>query len=122
MLSLKFRKKIEENELFGSPQDAMGFSKETDYLQVSSLIQRFFIKKYNLQSIEQVEDIKKQLTGKKILIVNAMELLQNHRNIEELTEAIEEIKIFLKKSGGSIGRLGDHYLILTPSAHIKIAN
>ena len=122
MLSLKFRKKIEENELFGSPQDAMGFSKETDYLQVSSLIQRFFIKKYNLQSLEQVEDIKKQLTGKKILIVNAMELLQNHRNIEELTEAIEEIKIFLKKSGGSIGRLGDHYLILTPSAHIKIAN
>ena len=122
MLNLKFRKRIEENELFGSPQDAMGFSKETDYLQVSSLIQRFFIKKYNLQSLEQVEDIKKQLTGKKILIVNAMELLQNHRNIEELTEAIEEIKIFLKKSGGSIGRLGEHYLILTPSAHIKIAN
>lgn len=122
MLNLKFRKRIEENELFGSPQDAMGFSKETDYLQVSSLIQRFFIKKYNLQSLEQIEDIKKQLTGKKILIVNAMELLQNHRNIEELTEAIEEIKIFLKKSGGSIGRLGEHYLILTPSAHIKIAN
>ena len=122
MLNLKFRKRIEENDLFGSPQDAMGFSKETDYLQVSSLIQRFFIKKYNLQSIEQVEDIKKQLTGKKILIVNAMELLQNHRNIEELTKAIEEIKGFLKKSGGSIGRLGEHYLILTPSAHIKIAN
>lgn len=122
MLSLKFWKKIEENELFGSPQDAMGFSKETDYLQVSSLIQRFFIKKYNLQSIEQVEDIKKQLTGKKILIVNAREILQNHRNIEELTQAIEDIKSFLKKSGGSIGRLGEHYLILTPSAHIKIAN
>jgi len=122
VLNLKFRKRIEENDLFGSPQDAMGFSKETDYLQVSSLIQRFFIKKYNLQSIEQVEDIKKQLTGKKILIVNASELLQNHRNLEELTEAIEEIKGFLKKSGGSIGRLGEHYLILTPSAHIKIAN
>ena len=122
MLSLKFWKKVEENELFGSPQDAMGFSKETDYLQVSSLIQRFFIKKYNFQSIEQVEDIKKQLTGKKILIVNARELLQNHRNIEELTQAIEDIKGFLKKSGGSIGRLGEHYLILTPSAHIKIAN
>ena len=122
MLSLKFWKKVEENELFDSPQDAMGFSKETDYLQVSSLIQRFFIKKYNFQSLEQVEDIKKQLIGKKILIVNARELLQNHRNLEELTEAIEEIKIFLKKSGGSIGRLGDHYLILTPSAHIKIAN
>ena len=122
MLSLRFRKKIEENELFGSPQDAMGFSKETDYLQVSSFIQRFFIKKYNFQSIEQVDDIKKQLTGKKILIVNASELLQNHRNIDELTEAIEDIKGFLKKSGGSIGRLGDHYLILTPSAHIKIAN
>lgn len=122
MLSLKFWKKIEENELFGSPQDAMGFSKETDYLQVSSLIQRFFIKKYNFQSLEQVDDIKKQLTGKKILIVNARDLLENHKNLEELTEAIEEIKEFLKKSGGSIGRLGEHYLILTPSAHIKIAN
>jgi len=122
VLSLKFWKKIEENELFGSPQDAMGFSKETDYLQVSSLIQRFFIKKYNFQSLEQVDDIKKQLTGKKILIVNARDLLENHKNLEELTEAIEEIKGFLKKSGGSIGRLGEHYLILTPSAHIKIAN
>ena len=122
MLNLKFRKKSEENELFGSPQDAMGFSKETDYLQVSSLIQRFFIKKYDFQSLEQVEDIKKQLTGKKILIVNARELLSNHRNLEELTEAIEDIKGFLKNSGGSIGRLGEHYLILTPSAHIKIAN
>ena len=122
MLSLKFWKKTEENELFDSPQDAMGFSKETDYLQVSSLIQRFFIKKYNFQSLEQVDDIKKQLTGKKILIVNAREILQNNRNIEELTQAIEDIKGFLKKSGGSIGRLGEHYLILTPSAHIKIAN
>ncbi|GAH14401.1 unnamed protein product, partial [marine sediment metagenome] len=29
---------------------------------------------------------------------------------------------FLRENGGSIGRLGDHYLILTPNAHIKIAN
>lgn len=104
------------NELLGSPQEAMGFSKE-----YSSLLQNFVIRKYDFSDINQVEDIKKQLLGRKILLINAKEILENVE-ISELKRGIEDIKMFLRENGGSMGRLGDQYLILTPNNHIKIAN
>jgi SepF-like predicted cell division protein (DUF552 family) len=122
VLILKFWKKEDEEEYLGSPYEAMGCSKEKDYFQVSSIVQKFLIKKYNFRSIEQIEDIKKQLKNRRILIINAKEILDSENNLLELQQAIEELKLFLKKYGGSIGRLGDQYIILTPSAHIKIAN
>ncbi len=109
-------KKKSDNDLMGSPQDAMGFSKE-----YSSLLPNFIIRKYDFSNLNQVEDIKKQLLGRKILLINAKEVLENGE-VSELKSCIEELKIFLKGNGGSIGRLGDHYLILTPNSHIKIAN
>jgi SepF-like predicted cell division protein (DUF552 family) len=105
-----------ENELLGSPQETMGFSKE-----YSSLLQNFIIKKYDFSNINQVEDIKKQLLGRKILLINAKEILENVE-ISELKSGIEELKGFLRENGGSMGRLGDQYLILTPNNHVKIAN
>ncbi|MHA2281318.1 MAG: cell division protein SepF [Promethearchaeota archaeon] len=109
-------KKKSDNDLLGSPQEAMGFSKE-----YSSLLQNFVIQKYDFSNLNQVNDIKKQLLGRKILLINAKEVLENGE-VSELKSCIEELKIFLRENGGSIGRLGDHYLILTPNAHIKIAN
>ena len=111
----KFRNRSND-ELLGSPQEAMGFSKE-----YSSLLQNFIIKKYDFSDINQVEDIKKQLLGRKILLINAKEILENVE-ISELKSGIEDIKMFLRENGGSMGRLGDQYLILTPNNHIKIAN
>jgi len=105
-----------DNELLGSPQEAMGFSKE-----YSSLLQNFVIKKYDFSQVSQVEDIKKQLLGRKILLINAKEILENVE-VSELKRGIEDIKMFLRENGGSMGRLGDQYLILTPNNHVKIAN
>ncbi len=123
MLIVKLWKGKEDvDDILGSPHETMGFSKEKNYLELSSIIQKFLIKKYNFRSIEQVEDIKRQLRGRKILIINAKEILEKGVNVIELKQAIEDIKIFLNECGGSIGRLGDQYLILTPSPHIKIAN
>jgi SepF-like predicted cell division protein (DUF552 family) len=103
-------------ELLGSPQEAMGFSKE-----YSSLLQNFIIRKYDFSNINQVDDIKKQLLGRKILLINAKEVLENGE-VSQLKSCIEELKGFLRENGGSMGRLGDHYLILTPNNHVKIAN
>lgn len=111
----KFRNR-KDDELLGSPQETMGFSKE-----YSSLLHNFIIKKYDFSNLNQVEDIKKQLLGRKILLINAKEILENVE-ISELKGGIEELKVFLRENGGSMGRLGDHYLILTPNTHIKIAN
>jgi SepF-like predicted cell division protein (DUF552 family) len=108
--------KKDHHELLGSPQETMGFSKE-----YSSLLQNFVIKKYDFSDLDQVEDIKKQLLGKRILIINAKRILENV-DVSELKRGIEELKSFLRENGGSMGRLGDQYLILTPNANVKIAN
>ncbi|MHA2005749.1 MAG: hypothetical protein ACXABO_02175 [Promethearchaeota archaeon] len=112
----KFWGKKDGPELLGSPQETMGFSKE-----YSSLLQNFIIRKYDFSNPNQVDDIKKQLLGRRILLVNVKEFLENGE-VTQVKGALEEIKTFLRVNGGSIGRLGDHYLILTPNANIKIAN
>ncbi|UCC21225.1 MAG: cell division protein SepF [Promethearchaeota archaeon] len=108
--------KKNDNELLGSPQETMGFSKE-----YSSLLQNFTIRKYDFTNLNQVEDIKKQLLKRKILIINAKNVLE-YVDVSELKRTIEDLKSFLRENGGSMGRLGDHYLIMTPNAHVKIAN
>lgn len=123
MLIVKIWKKENDDILSnGSPHETLGFSKERNYLQMSTAFQKFLIKKYDFNSIKQVPEIKKQLQGRNILIINAEMVLKSNKTHEELKEAIEELKVYLNKCGGSIGRLGDHYLILTPSSNIKIAN
>ena len=108
--------KKDDNELLGSPQETMGFSKE-----YSSLLQNFTIRKYDFTNLNQVEDIKNQLLKRKILILNAKDILENV-DVSELKRGIEDLKSFLRENGGSMGRLGDHYLIMTPNTHVKIAN
>jgi SepF-like predicted cell division protein (DUF552 family) len=113
----KFWKK-QEDELTDSASKTLGFSKE-----MFSSMQKFQIKKYKFTSLEQVQDIKTQLLGKKILILNAKDLLEKSGGkISQLKKAIEELKMFVRENGGSIGRLGDQYLILTPNSHVRISN
>ena len=112
----KFWGKKEDDELLGSPQETMGFSRE-----YSSLLQNFVIRKYDFSNPKQIDDIKNQLMKQKILIINAKKILDNIE-VSELKGVIENLKSFLRENGGSLGRLGDNYLIVTPNAHIKIAN
>ena len=112
----KFWGKKEDDMLLGSPQETMGFSRE-----YSSLLQNFVIRQYELSSPNQIDDIKNQLMKQRILIINAKEILKNI-DVSELKGIIENLKSFLRENGGSLGRLGDTYLIMTPNAHIKIAN
>lgn len=106
-------KKVEA-DLLSSPSETMGFSR-------SSLAQIFTIKKYDFSSLEQVEEIKKELLGKRILILNAKDILQNI-DVTQLKRGIEDLKSFLRENGGSMARLGDQYLILTPNSYVKISN
>ena len=122
MKMIKFWKKESDN-LLGSPSETMGFSKENNPLQVSSIVQNYLIKKYEFNTIEQIKNIKSQLLKSKILIINTKGILGNKKiSIEEVKNAMEEIQSFLKEIGGSIGRIGDEYLILTPNPHVKISN
>lgn len=123
MITLKIWKKENDDILSsGSPHETLGFSKEKNYLEIPAFIQNYIIKKYEFNSIDQIADIKKKLLRRNVLIVNAENVLRNSGTLDGLKEAIEDIKTFLKKRGGSIGRIGDYYLILSPCSNIKIAN
>jgi len=104
-----------EEDLLSSPEETMGFSREF------SSMQSFTIKKYDFSSLEQVEEIKKELLGKRILILNAADILKSI-DITQLKKGIEDLKSFLRENGGSMARLGDKYLILTPNSCVKISN
>jgi len=111
----RFWKKVEA-DLLSSPEETMGFSRE-----FSSLKESFTIKKYDFTSLEQVEEIKRELLSKRILILNATDVLKNI-DITRLKRGIEDLKSFLRENGGSMARLGDKYLILTPNSWVKISN
>ncbi len=107
--------------LVGSPQETMGFSKDFDFPEMT-LFQNLLIKKFDFTSIDQLIDIKQHLMGRKILIVNAQELFENKKiPLEVLKNTIDDLKAFLRQNGGSIGRLGEYYLILTPNSNVKMS-
>ncbi len=106
--------------VLGSPHETLGFSKDFDLSQVPAF-QNFFIKKYDFKSLEQIHDVKRQLMARKILILNLKELLQDKTvPVEVLKSTIDELKLFLNQNGGSIGRLGEFYLILTPNSNVRM--
>ncbi|NHJ25931.1 MAG: cell division protein SepF [Candidatus Lokiarchaeota archaeon] len=111
----RFWKKIDD-DLLGAPEETMGFSRE-----LIELKQSFLIKKYDFSSLEQIDEIKKELLGRRILIINAQELLKDV-DVTKLKRGIEDLKSFLRENGGSMARLGDQYLILTPNSAVKISN
>ena len=108
-------KKVEA-DLLSSPEETMGFSRE-----LTSLKESFTIKKYDFSSLEQVEQIKKELLSKRILILNAADILKNV-DITQLKRGIEDLKSFLRENGGSMARLNEEYLIMTPNSSVKISN
>lgn len=108
-------KKVEE-DLLRSPEETMGFSNE-----LTALKQKFVIKKFDFSSLDQVEQIKKELMGRKILIINTQDLLKSV-DVTKLKRGIEDLKTFLRENGGSMARLGEQYLIMTPNSYIKISN
>jgi SepF-like predicted cell division protein (DUF552 family) len=111
----KFWKKIDD-EILGSPEETMGFSRD-----FSRLKQSFLIKQYDFSSVDQIEEIKSELLNRKILILNAKQILESI-DVTRLKRGIEDLKVFLRENGGSMARLGDQYLILTPNAFVKISN
>ncbi|MHA1689742.1 MAG: cell division protein SepF [Promethearchaeota archaeon] len=110
--------KKENNEGHESPMDILGINPD-----LLPSFQNFLIKKYNFNSISQIPEIKNHLRNRKILILDAEDLFgRKDLQIEDLKKGIDELKEFLKKNGGSIGRIGDQYLILTPNSQIRISN
>ncbi len=118
MVTLFGKDKENSDEILDSPEKTLGFSleKEKEY-------QSFLIQKLDFTSLSQVKEIKSRLMDRKILILNVTELLKKREfQILEFKEALDELKSFLHENGGSMGRIGENILIMTPNSHIRISN
>ncbi len=82
----------------------------------------YYIKMGGFDSLKEVETIKNNLEEGNIMILDTEQLLQNNQtSILELKRAIEQLRGYCKELGGSIGRIGDKFLIITPNPYIRIA-
>ena len=118
---IKFWNRDDDDELTDPAHETMGVEK--DFLWTYSKIQNYLIKMYKLSSAKQIDEIKNLLIKNNILVINAKELLENQTiSLQELREIMDQLKLFLTAFGGSIGRIGDQYLVLTPNVHIRISN
>lgn len=77
------------------------------------------IKAITLEGYGDVPFIKREIANDTILILRVTRLAQ--KNIEELRKAIEEIYESVKNNGGSMARLGDERVIVTPDT-VRIWN
>ena len=80
-----------------------------------------YIKTMSLRSLSQVPNVQDELRRGNILILDTLEMLnQGEAVLLEFKRALEQIKGTVRELGGSIGRLGEQYIIATPNPHLKI--
>lgn len=80
-----------------------------------------YIKTLPFQSLNQVASAQDELRRGNILILDANEFLnQGEDKVLEFKRGLEQIRGTVKELGGSIGRLGEQYIIATPNPHLKI--
>jgi len=80
-----------------------------------------YIKTVPFDSLDQVPSAQDELRRGNILILDAIDFLtQGETRILEFKRALEQIRGTVKELGGSIGRLGEQYIIATPNPHLKI--
>ena len=72
-------------------------------------------------SLNDIEPIQRNLKNGNIMLLNTEKLLKS-RSILELKRVIDQLRGSCNELGGSIGRVGNNFLILTPSPFIRIGN
>ena len=118
---MKFWKK-EQYDFKSSVDETLGCLQKLGAFNSGSHHTRYLIKKYRLGSLDQIEDIKAELASGSVLIMNASEVLGSETiSALDFKRTIDQLRAFLNVNGGSIGRIGENYLIMTPNGQIKIS-
>jgi SepF-like predicted cell division protein (DUF552 family) len=80
-----------------------------------------FVKCAQFKSLEDVETVKKDLASGNILILNAREILESKvLSVLELKRAVDQIRAYARELGGSMGRIDDNTMIITPNPYIRL--
>ncbi|NMC04010.1 MAG: cell division protein SepF [Candidatus Lokiarchaeota archaeon] len=79
------------------------------------------IRKMQLNTINDIASIQGEISGGNLAIIDVSGFITSGEfSILELKRAIEQIRGTCKKLGGAIARLGDRYLVATPSEKLQL--
>lgn len=73
-----------------------------------------YVKAISLSDYSDVNSIKEELQSGNVLIVKITPLAT--KSIEDVKNAIDELKAYVETVGGDIARLGEERIVITPSA------
>lgn len=73
---------------------------------------QMYLKAIQLKNIDQIPDIKNEISQNMIIILRITPLAQ--KNVRDLKNAVEELYSYVSTIGGDIARLGDERVVLTP--------
>lgn len=73
---------------------------------------QMYLKAIQLKNIDQIPDIKNEISQNMIIILRITPLAQ--KNVRDLKNAVEELYSYVSAIGGDIARLGDERVVLTP--------
>ncbi|MBS7655292.1 cell division protein SepF [Candidatus Bathyarchaeota archaeon] len=71
-----------------------------------------YVKAIALRYLSDIEKIRKEMKNGNILIVKITPLAK--KSINEVKEAVMQLKNYVSKEGGDIARLGEERIIITP--------
>ena len=90
---------------------------ETEESRDEPIEGQIYLKAMKMRSLEDIDNIKKEIKSGNILIIRFTPLAEN--NIEDVKAAINELYEFTLNVKGDIARLGEDRIVITPE-HIKI--
>ncbi|MCF2141546.1 MAG: cell division protein SepF [Candidatus Lokiarchaeota archaeon] len=80
-----------------------------------------YIRKLDLQDQRDLRQISENLAKNRILFVQTKKFFEQHQNdLITLKNTMNQLKQICLRNGGSIGRVGDDILVLTPNPNIKL--
>jgi SepF-like predicted cell division protein (DUF552 family) len=80
-----------------------------------------YITKLDLRDERDLQQIARNLAQNRILFVQTKLYFEQHRDdLITLRNTMNQLKHICQKKGGSLGRIGDDILVMTPSPQIRL--
>ena len=81
----------------------------------------FLISRQDLKDHHDLTYLQSELNHGNILFLNTSHFFaQFHHDVLTLKNTIDELKKMVLRKGGSVGRIGEHILVLSPRKDVKL--
>jgi SepF-like predicted cell division protein (DUF552 family) len=77
-------------------------------------VQKVYLRAFPLRALEDVDVVKNEVESGNILILRITPLAK--KSVEDVKQAVNELREFVERTGGDIARLGEERVVITPSS------